>query len=104
MADLLTLTDLELWTRIGVKPEEREAEQRLLVSIDMTVDSRAAAKSDDVKKTINYFDVTQDVKSLAIKERKTIERLLFEKNSTVRKRMKAGKCMQERSFTAAVWA
>lgn len=72
--DLLTISDLELWTRIGVTAEERENEQRLLVTVEMSVDSRAAAQSDDVQKTINYFDVAEDLKSLAKTERQTIER------------------------------
>lgn len=74
MFDSLTITDLELWTRIGVPKEERASEQRLLVSIEMSLDAKAAAKSDDVKKSINYVDVADDVKALAQKERKTIER------------------------------
>ena len=74
MSDQLNIIDCELWTRIGVSKEEREAEQRLLVTVGMTVDTRAAAKSDDVKKSINYFDLATDLKLLAHKERKTIER------------------------------
>ncbi len=74
MSDLLTITDLELWTHIGVPKAERDAEQRLLVTVEMTLDTVAAAKSDDVKKSINYVDVTEDLKALAQTERKTIER------------------------------
>ncbi len=74
MVDSLTITDLELWTRIGVHAEERAVEQRLLVTIEMTLDTRAAAQADDVKHSINYFDVTQALKALAEEERKTIER------------------------------
>ena len=74
MSDFLTITDLELWTHIGIPADERMAEQRLLVTIEMTLDVRATAKSDDVKKSINYCDVTQDMKTLAQTERKTIER------------------------------
>ena len=75
MNDVLSITDLELWTRIGVPAEERSIEQRVLVTVEMTLDTRSAAKADDVKKSINYFDVAQDMKALATKERKTIERL-----------------------------
>ncbi len=74
VTDLLTITDLELWAHIGVPKEERETEQRLLVTIEMSLDAKAAAKSDDVKKSINYVDVTGDLKKLAMTERKTIER------------------------------
>ena len=74
MQDSLTITDFELWTRIGVSTEERATEQRLLVTIEMLSDSRAAAMHDDVKKTINYFDVSEDMKKLVTTERRTIER------------------------------
>lgn len=74
LADLLTITALELWTRIGVPKEERETEQRLLMTVEMTIEARAAAKSDDVKKSVNYADALQDLKELAKTERKTIER------------------------------
>ena len=74
MNDLLTITDLELWTRIGVPLGERQAEQRLLVTVEMACDVSAAAKTDDVKKFIDYAGVTEDLKTLARTERKTIER------------------------------
>ena len=74
MQDVLAIIDVEIWTRIGVPKEERDTEQRLLVSVEMELDTRTAAKVDDVKKSINYADVTEDLKALAQKERKTIER------------------------------
>jgi FolB domain-containing protein len=74
MNDVLSITDLELWTHIGVPDEERALEQRLLISIALTLDTKAAAKADDVHKSTNYNDVTMDMHVLAKKERKTIER------------------------------
>lgn len=71
--DILTITDLELWTNIGVSEGERAAEQRLLVTIEMSFDAKLAAKSDDVKLAVNYFDVANDLRELAMKERKIIE-------------------------------
>ena len=74
MKDRLSIIDFELWTHIGVPKEERKTEQRLVVTVEMSVDAKAAAKSDDVKKSINYADVAEDLKKLALIERKTIER------------------------------
>lgn len=71
--DTLTIADLELWTKIGVSAAERANEQRLLVTVEMSFDAKCAAKSDDVKLSINYFDVANDMRELATKERKTIE-------------------------------
>lgn len=73
--DLLTIEDIELWTRIGVPAAERQKEQRVLISVSFPVDAKATAKRDDLKGTINYSDVTRDIRTLAKKERKTVERL-----------------------------
>jgi len=73
MSDLLMLSDIELRTHIGVPEEERAKEQRLLVSIEMHIDTKEAGKSDDFSKTIDYEKVRCDVLELAKKERKLIE-------------------------------
>ena len=74
MEDCITITDLEVWTHIGVPAAERATEQRLLISIECTLDTKASAKEDNVKKSINYLDLSFDIQKLAQKERKTIER------------------------------
>lgn len=53
------MVDLELRYRIGVSEAERAWPQRLLVTIDMELDVSAAIKSDNIRDTINYFDVAQ---------------------------------------------
>ena len=80
MCDLIRVVDLEVFSRIGVPEEERRAPQRLLVSLEMSVDSvAAAAKSDDLALTVNYYRVAQRVKALAAEgERKLIETLAEE--------------------------
>ena len=75
MMDAITIRNLEFWTHIGVSQEERMTEQRLLVTVEMALDTRAAAKTDDVAQSINYKDLAEDVLALAKEERKTIERL-----------------------------
>ncbi|MSR87047.1 dihydroneopterin aldolase [Candidatus Peribacteria bacterium] len=88
MSDLLTITDLELWTHIGVSSEERSSEQRLLVTVEMALNTKAAAKADDVTKSINYADVTEDLKKLALTERKTIERFAEDATQLILKKYK----------------
>ena len=80
MCDLIRIVDLEVFSRIGVPEEERREPQRLLVSLEMSVDSvAAAAKSDDLALTVNYYRVAQRVKALATEgERKLIETLAEE--------------------------
>lgn len=74
--DSLYIQDLEVWTRIGVPEEERAVEQRLLVSIELFTDLSATAKSDDVAKSIDYEQVTNDIRVLAGTARKTVERFV----------------------------
>ncbi len=71
--DSLFIDSIELWTRIGVPEEERQKEQRLLVTVELLLDLSSAGKSDDVAQSINYDQVTQRIRALAQQERKTIE-------------------------------
>lgn len=57
----ISIVDLEVFYCVGVTDEERSKPQRLLISVDMTTDFTAATLSDRVEKTINYFDVAQEV-------------------------------------------
>lgn len=66
MSDLIRVIDLEVWAHLGVPETERAAAQRLLVSLEMQVDSFArAAVADDVTLTVDYFAVAQRIKALA---------------------------------------
>jgi 7,8-dihydroneopterin aldolase/epimerase/oxygenase len=57
--DIIHIHDLEVFYRVGVPDAERAAPQRLLLDIQLHLDFRAAAATDDLTKTINYFAVTQ---------------------------------------------
>jgi dihydroneopterin aldolase len=57
--DTITIQELEVWYRIGVPDEERERPQRLLLTVEMGHDVTAAAAADDLRKTINYYDVSR---------------------------------------------
>lgn len=57
----ITIVDLEIFCSIGVTDEERAQPQRLLVSIDMEFDFNSAVMSDRIEKTIDYFEVAQQV-------------------------------------------
>ncbi len=57
--DTIKITNLEVFYRVGVPDEERAQPQRLLLTVEMTHDFTAAAASDCVDKTINYFAVSQ---------------------------------------------
>lgn len=57
----ISIVDLEVFYRIGVTDDERANPQRLLISVDMSYDFSSAAVSDRIERTINYFDVAQDL-------------------------------------------
>jgi dihydroneopterin aldolase len=57
----ISIVDLEVHYRVGVSDEERAQPQRLLVTIDMSLDFESAALSDRVEKTIDYDAVCQRV-------------------------------------------
>jgi len=97
MSDLIRVIDLEVFSRIGVPEEERREPQRLLVSLEMRVESISeAAKSDDLALTVNYYRVAERVKALAATgERKLIETLAEEMADVLLKEFQIGKLTVE---------
>lgn len=57
----IIIKDLEVFYRVGVPDEERATPQRLLITIEMEHDFSAAARTDDLTQTINYFAVSQEI-------------------------------------------
>ncbi len=57
--DTITIKDLEVFYCVGVPDEERAKPQRLLLTIEMEHDFRAAASEDELSNTIDYFAVSQ---------------------------------------------
>jgi 7,8-dihydroneopterin aldolase/epimerase/oxygenase len=53
----ITIVDLEVFWRVGVTDAERANPQRLLVTVDMSLDFSSAAVSDRIERTINYQQV-----------------------------------------------
>ena len=80
MSDLIRIVDFEVFAHIGVTEDERRAAQRLLITLEMTVASFAhAAKTDDLARTVNYYDVAQRLALITSKRpRKLLETLAEE--------------------------
>ena len=77
--DLIRISELEVFFRVGVPTEERTKPQRLLISVQMERDLKAAGESDDLSKTIDYASVSQRILTLgAGREWKLIEALAEE--------------------------
>jgi dihydroneopterin aldolase len=55
----ISIVDLEVCYRVGVPDAERAQPQRLLLTVQMESDFSAAAKSDAIANTIDYFAVAQ---------------------------------------------
>lgn len=57
----ISIVDLEVFYCVGATEEERAQPQRLLITVDMSHDFTPAALSDRLEKTINYFEVAQEL-------------------------------------------
>ena len=57
----ITIVDLEVFYRVGVPDEERAKPQRLLVTVEMSLDFTSAIASDRVERTINYQTVVDEL-------------------------------------------
>jgi dihydroneopterin aldolase len=55
----ISIIDLEVFYRVGVPEAERAKPQRLLLTVEMDFDFSAAARSDEIRDTIDYFAVSQ---------------------------------------------
>jgi FolB domain-containing protein len=72
MPDLLAIENLELRTRIGITEAERAQEQRVLVTLELSLAGNGPHR-DDLKRSIDYAAVVESVKELAKTEHRTME-------------------------------
>jgi len=72
----ISIVDLEVFYRVGVPDVERAQPQRLLLTVGLKSDFSAAAKSDSIIDTIDYYAVTQKLLKFGEgREWKLIEKL-----------------------------
>ena len=57
----ITIVDLEVFYCVGVPDEEHAKPQRLLVTVEMSLDFTSAIASDRVERTINYQTVVDEL-------------------------------------------
>jgi dihydroneopterin aldolase/2-amino-4-hydroxy-6-hydroxymethyldihydropteridine diphosphokinase len=60
--DKINIKNLEVFARHGVLPEENSVGQKFLISASLYMDLRAAGKSDDLAKTLNYAEICLTIK------------------------------------------
>lgn len=79
MSDKIIIQDISVKTRIGVPDEERQFPQTLLVTVILHLSLKKSGKSDDIEETTDYYQVYQDIHSLAAeKPRKLLEHFAHE--------------------------
>ena len=80
MSDLIRVIDLEVFAHLGVPDAERREAQRLLISLEMGIDTFPhAAGTDNLARTVDYYDVVQHVKRFTSERpRKLLETLAEE--------------------------
>ena len=72
----ISIVDLEVFYHVGVPDEERALSQRLLLTVEMESNFSAAAKTDSIADTVDYFAVTQRLMKFGSgREWKLIEKL-----------------------------
>ena len=80
----ISIIGLEVFYRVGVPDAERAQPQRLLLTVEMASDFSAAARSDGIADTIDYFAVTQRLLKFGEgREWKLIEKLAADIADTV---------------------
>jgi len=62
--DTMFLEGLQFYAYHGVNPEEQALGQRFLVDVALATDLRAAGRSDELARTINYSAVYQRIRAI----------------------------------------
>lgn len=77
--DAIVIDGLELACRIGVTEEERARPQKVAATIELHLDTRPAARADDLALTVDYAAVATAVQQIAqARERDLVETLAEE--------------------------
>lgn len=59
--DKIHIKDFEVYAFHGVNKEEKNMGQRFLISLELSLDLRAAGVNDDLSKTVNYAELCYDI-------------------------------------------
>jgi FolB domain-containing protein len=79
MPDRITIKNLLVRGILGIKPEEREKLQDILINLELVADLTRAGESDAIDDAVNYRSVTKDVIALVEESAfHTVEKLATE--------------------------
>lgn len=59
--DIIFLRDLKVETVIGIYDWERRVKQTLILDLELAIDARQAARTDDIKHTLDYKNIAKRV-------------------------------------------
>ena len=62
--DRIHIKDLLLRCILGVKPDEREKKQDVVINVTLYADLKAAGRSDSIDDTVNYKSIKNDIAAL----------------------------------------
>jgi FolB domain-containing protein len=78
-ANYITVHGVELLVRLGCSTEERAFPQKAVFDIDLFLDFERCIKTDDIKDTVNYIPIIQELQhTLADGEWRMIEKLSWD--------------------------
>lgn len=64
--DKIVIKELEIECIVGVRKRERKEKQKVFVTIEIYTDTKKAARSSNIKDTINYSSMIKNIKKLII--------------------------------------
>lgn len=91
----IIISNLELWTHLGVTEEEQTNEQRISVTLELECEECNACKTDDIADTVDYEEVVKQIKRVSETNHKTLEKLGIEICDMILKNKKAKKASAE---------
>jgi len=62
--DTLFINELVVPCIIGVFDQERKEKQNVIISIALSVDTQKAGQTDDIKDTVSYHDIAQEITTM----------------------------------------
>jgi len=72
--DKIFIANLRIRAIIGIYDRERETPQDILVNVTVYTDTRPAARSDDIAKSVDYAELAKKIRALVESARKfTVE-------------------------------
>ena len=77
--DLININDLEVDCIIGINPSERTKSQQLYISAELGLDLSCCARTNNLNDTVNYAEVCEELKDLAVKLKAELLEVLADK-------------------------